>query len=89
MNKLYEEQVSLLLRILPLIYREEDFAVHGGTAINLFIKNLPRYPVDVDLTYIPLAPREESLACNQKKADHNQSATPAGSAGGKYTPGTQ
>jgi hypothetical protein len=43
MNKLYEEQVSLLLRILPVIYREEDFAVHGGTAINLFIKNLPRY----------------------------------------------
>jgi len=62
MNKLYEEQVSLLLRILPVIYREEDFAVHGGTAINLFIKNLPRYSVDVDLTYIPLAPREESLA---------------------------
>lgn len=67
MNKLCEEQVSLLLRILPLIYREEDFAVHGGTAINLFIKNLPRYPVDVDLTYIPLAPREESLAEINKK----------------------
>jgi predicted nucleotidyltransferase component of viral defense system len=67
MNKLYEEQVSLLLRILPVIYREEDFAVHGGTAINLFIKNLPRYSVDVDLTYIPLALREESLAEIDKK----------------------
>jgi predicted nucleotidyltransferase component of viral defense system len=67
MNKLYEEQVRLLLRILPVIYREEDFAVHGGTAINLFIKNLPRYSVDVDLTYIPLAPREESLAEIDKK----------------------
>jgi hypothetical protein len=43
MNRLYEEQVRLLLHILPVIYREEDFAVHGGTAINLFIKNLPRY----------------------------------------------
>ncbi len=43
MNKLYEKQVSLLLRILPAIYQEEDFAVHCGTAINLFIKNLPRY----------------------------------------------
>lgn len=61
MNKLYQEQVRLLLRILPVIYREEDFAVHGGTAINLFIKDLPRYSVDVDLTYIPLGLREESL----------------------------
>lgn len=67
MNNLYKEQVRLLLRILPVIYREEDFAVHGGTAINLFIKNLPRYSVDVDLTYIPLGPRDESLADINKK----------------------
>ena len=62
MNSLYKEQVRLLLRILPLIYQEKDLAVHGGTAINLFIKNLPRYSVDVDLTYIPLGTRKESLA---------------------------
>lgn len=62
MNSLYKEQVRLLLRILPIIYREEDFAVHGGTAINLFIKDLPRYSVDVDVTYIPLGPRDECLA---------------------------
>jgi predicted nucleotidyltransferase component of viral defense system len=67
MNNLYKEQVRLLLRILPVIYREEDFAVHGGTAINLFIKNLPRYSVDVDVTYIPLGPRDESLADIDKK----------------------
>lgn len=67
MNKLYKEQVRLLLRILPIIYREENFAVHGGTAINLFIKNLPRYSVDVDVTYIPLGPRDESLAEIDKK----------------------
>jgi len=67
MNNLYKEQVRLLLRILPVIYREEDFAVHGGTAINLFIKNLPRYSVDVDLTYIPLGPRDKSLAEIDKK----------------------
>ncbi len=67
MNNLYKEQVRLLLRILPVIYREEDFAVHGGTAINLFIKDLPRYSVDVDLTYIPLGPRDESLAEIDKK----------------------
>lgn len=67
MNNLYKEQVRLLLRILPVIYREEDLAVHGGTAINLFIKDLPRYSVDVDLTYIPLGPRDESLAEIDKK----------------------
>ena len=67
MNNLYKEQVRLLLRILPVIYREEDFAVHGGTAINLFVKNLPRYSVDVDLTYIPIGTREESMAEIDKK----------------------
>jgi predicted nucleotidyltransferase component of viral defense system len=67
MNNLYKEQVRLLLRILPVIYREKDFAVHGGTAINLFIKDLPRYSVDIDLTYIPLSPRGESLAEIDKK----------------------
>ena len=67
MNNLYKDQVRLLLRILPVIYREEDFAVHGGTAINLFIKDLPRYSVDVDLTYIPLGPRDQSLADIDKK----------------------
>ena len=67
MNNLYKDQVRLLLRILPVIYREKDFAIHGGTAINLFIKDLPRYSVDVDLTYIPLGPRYESLTEINKK----------------------
>lgn len=58
----YGRQVQLLLRIMPLVYRIDDFAVHGGTAINLFHRNMPRYSVDIDLTYIPLASREESLA---------------------------
>jgi hypothetical protein len=40
---------------------EGVFAIHGGTAINLFLKNLPRYSVDIDLTYIPLADRQTSL----------------------------
>lgn len=69
MNELYKEQVRLLVRLLPVIYQEKKFAVHGGTAINLFIKDLPRYSVDVDLTFIPLIPREESLAEIDKKLD--------------------
>lgn len=60
-NETYKSQVALLVRIMPLVYRIEQFAVHGGTAINLFHKNMPRYSVDIDLTYIPIESREESL----------------------------
>ncbi len=61
MNDIYRKQVALLIRIMPSVYRIKDFAVHGGTAINLFHKNMPRYSVDIDLTYIPIHDREESL----------------------------
>ena len=61
MNSVYQHKVELLLRLMPLVMEEKVFAVHGGTAINLFVKNMPRYSVDIDLTYIPLAGREESL----------------------------
>ncbi|MFA6335600.1 MAG: nucleotidyl transferase AbiEii/AbiGii toxin family protein [Bacteroidales bacterium] len=60
-NPEYKERVRLLLRIIPIVSDEECFAIHGGTAINLFIQNLPRYSVDIDLTYIPVEPRDESL----------------------------
>ena len=61
MNELYKKQVALLIRIMPSAYGIQDFAIHGGTAINLFHKNLPRYSVDIDITYIPIQEREESL----------------------------
>jgi predicted nucleotidyltransferase component of viral defense system len=57
----YREQVSLLLRILPIIAREETFALKGGTAINLFVRDLPRLSVDIDLTYLPLGDRIAAL----------------------------
>ena len=50
-----------MIRIMPSVYRIKEFAVHGGTAINLFHKNLPRYSVDIDLTYIPIQDRTTSL----------------------------
>ncbi len=61
MNDSYRKQVALLIRIMPLIYKMKDFAIHGGTAINLFEKNMPRYSVDIDVTYLPLKERKESL----------------------------
>jgi predicted nucleotidyltransferase component of viral defense system len=62
MNNEYREQVALLLEIIPKIRELEDFAVHGGTAINLYFLDMPRYSVDIDLTYIPIKSREESFA---------------------------
>lgn len=53
MKDTYKKQVSLLLDILPEITKEDVFALHGGTAINLFCLNMPRLSVDIDLTYIP------------------------------------
>ena len=61
MNEQYKRQVALLIRIMPSVYKIKDFAVHGGTAINLFHKDMSRYSVDIDITYIPVQEREESL----------------------------
>lgn len=61
MNKIYRDKVELLLKVIPVIYSEECFAMHGGTAINLFVNDLLRYSVDIDLTYVPLENRDDSL----------------------------
>lgn len=61
MKDKYRKQVALLIRIIPSVYKIKEFAVHGGTAINLFHKNMSRYSVDIDLTYIPIQDRETSL----------------------------
>lgn len=46
MKDAYKKQASLLLDILPEVAKESIFALHGGTAINLFCLNMPRlsYP---------------------------------------------
>jgi predicted nucleotidyltransferase component of viral defense system len=53
-DTVFFRQAELLLKILPLIYREDMFALKGGTAINFFIRDLPRISVDIDLTYLPV-----------------------------------
>jgi predicted nucleotidyltransferase component of viral defense system len=58
----YIAQVQLLLRAIPEIAREEMFALKGGTAINLFVRDLPRLSVDIDLVYLPIADWTSSLA---------------------------
>jgi len=58
----YRAQVALLIRTLPHVAAEPEFALKGGTAINLFVRPLPRLSVDIDLTYLPVADRAASLA---------------------------
>jgi predicted nucleotidyltransferase component of viral defense system len=58
----FYRQVVLLVELLPLVARESCFALKGGTAINLFIRDMPRLSVDIDLTYLPIQERDKSLA---------------------------
>lgn len=58
----YAAQVNLLVRAIPIIADEPDFALKGGTAINLFYRNMPRLSVDIDLTYLPINDRDAALA---------------------------
>jgi predicted nucleotidyltransferase component of viral defense system len=57
----FNEQVASLLDILPLVAHYPEFALKGGTAINLFVQNMPRLSVDIDLSYLPLESREKTL----------------------------
>src|ERR1700733_7659429 len=58
----YKNQVAFLLNILPEVAKENCFALHGGTAINLFIRDMPRLSVDIDLTYLPIEERGITVA---------------------------
>jgi len=60
-DTIYYKQVQLLIRVLPLVASEQCFALKGGTAINLFIRDLPRLSVDIDLVYLPMYEREVAL----------------------------
>lgn len=58
---IYRKQVELLVRAIPHVAEETCFALKGGTAINLFIRNMPRLSVDIDLTYLPVTERAPAL----------------------------
>jgi len=60
-DTVFFRQAELLLRVLPVVDRELVFALKGGTAINFFVRNLPRVSVDIDLVYLPVGERDMSL----------------------------
>lgn len=50
-----------MVALLPLVAKQACFALKGGTAINLFIRDMPRLSVDIDLAYLPVEDRQTSL----------------------------
>ena len=62
MNPLYLDTARLLTQVAPMVFADGVFALKGGTAINLFIRDLPRLSVDLDLVFTDhQMPREQAL----------------------------
>ena len=82
----YRGQVALLIRALPFVAEETVFALKGGTAINLFMRDLPRLSVDIDLTYLPVEDRAISLAAIDAAMLRIQARIEQGLRGVRVTP---
>ena len=63
MNEAYVRTVRLLLDVAPAIFANPVFAMKGGTALNLFLQDMPRLSVDIDVVFTRHDdPREVALA---------------------------
>jgi len=49
LNPAYIKTVRLLLAVAPTIFKDSPFVLKGGTAINLFLRDMPRLSVVPDL----------------------------------------
>ena len=65
----FYRQAALVVRVLPFVARRDEFALKGGTAINLFLRDLPRLSIDIDLTYLPRTSREKALPAIHESLD--------------------
>lgn len=62
MNQAYLDTARLLTQAAPFVFADDTFALKGGTAINLFVRDMPRLSVDLDLVFPDyLPPRAEAL----------------------------
>ena len=63
LNQTYIETARMMLQVAPLVFTDDRLALKGGTAINLFLRDMPRLSVDLDLTFLDhTAPRAAALA---------------------------
>ena len=81
----HRKQVALLIRVIPIVAEETCFALKGGTAINLFVRDMPRLSVDIDLTYLPVEDRAASLANIDAAMQHLEKRIREGLRGAKVT----
>lgn len=62
MDPKYLATARLLIEIAPTVFTSGHFALKGGTAINLFLREMPRLSVDLDLVFTDYQPgRAEAL----------------------------
>lgn len=62
MNQIYLDTARLMTQVAPFVFADDVFALKGGTAINLFIRDMPRLSVDLDLVFPDYTvPREQAL----------------------------
>ena len=80
MDKNYADTVRLLLAVTPEVFANDIFAMKGGTAINLFVQDMPRLSVDIDVVYRPWqVARDDALkAINGELAAIAQRVQPLG-----------
>ncbi len=80
MDKSYADTVRLLLAVAPEVFANDIFAMKGGTAINLFVQDMPRLSVDIDVVFLPWQmPRDQALsAINSELAAIAQRVAPLG-----------
>jgi hypothetical protein len=63
MNQVYLDTARLMIQVAPLVFADNVFALKGGTAINLFVRDMPRLSVDLDLVFVDHhLGRDEALA---------------------------
>ena len=66
MNQIYLDTVRLLIQVAPVVFEDKLFALKGGTAINLFMRDMLRLSVDIDLVFVDYTlPRDQALARNR------------------------
>jgi Nucleotidyl transferase AbiEii toxin, Type IV TA system len=75
MNPNYVDTVRLLLAIAPMVFASGRFAMKGGTALNLFVQEMPRLSVDLDVAFVDHRPdRQAALHAIAQELAEVQSA---------------
>lgn len=52
MDKTYVDTVRLMLGLAPHVFQQPLFAMKGGTALNIFLHDMPRLSVDIDVVFV-------------------------------------